>query len=116
MKLRGATLSMLLLGLSFLPLQAQHPGRCGTRQPSDAEISQIEQAVKRGQKGKASAVIPVWMHVINQGSGFANGDVPDSMIRDQIRVLNESFNGRTGGANTGFAFELAGVTRTTNAA
>ena len=115
MKLRGALLFILLM-VSLIPLQAQQPERCGTRQPSDADIAQSEQAVKRGQKGKASAVIPVWVHVINQGSGFENGDVPDSMIRDQIRVLNESFNGRTGGANTGFAFDLAGVTRTTNAA
>jgi hypothetical protein len=36
------------------------------------------------------------------------------MIRDQIRVLDESFNGRTGGANTSFGFDLVGVTRTTN--
>ena len=114
MKVRGAV-SLLFLLLAVVPLQAQQPERCGTRQPSDAEIAQIEQAVKRGQKGKASAVIPVWVHVINQGAGFANGDVPDSMIRDQIRVLNESYNGRTGGANTGFAFDLVGITRTTNA-
>ena len=37
------------------------------------------------------------------------------MIRNQIRVLNESYSGRTGGTNTGFGFELAGITRTTNA-
>lgn len=102
----------------FLPVVAlaQQPGRCGTRQLSDSEIAALEKSVARGQKGKASAVIPVWVHVISSGSGFANGEVPDSMIKDQIRVLNESFNGRTGGANTGFAFDLVGVTRTTNAA
>jgi hypothetical protein len=38
------------------------------------------------------------------------------MIRDQIRVLNESYNGRTGGANTGFGFDLVGVTRYTSCA
>ena len=116
MKLRGAVLSLLFLLLPLVPAMAQQPERCGTRQPSDAEISQIEAAVKRGQKGKTSAVIPVWFHVINKGSGFVNGDVPDSMIRDQMRVLDESYNGRTGGANTGFGFDLAGITRTTNAA
>jgi pregnancy-associated plasma protein-A len=114
MKIRGAV-SLLFLLLAVFPLQAQQPERCGTRQPGDAEIAQIEQAVKRGQKGKASAVIPVWVHVINKGAGFVNGDVPDSMIKDQIRVLNESYNGRTGGVNTAFAFDLAGITRTTNA-
>ena len=37
------------------------------------------------------------------------------MIRQQIKVLDESFSGRTGGAGSGFDFQLAGVTRTTNA-
>jgi hypothetical protein len=54
--------------------------------------------------------------VINNGSGLANGDVPDRMIARQTRVLNESYGGATGGAATTFQFELAGVTRTTNAA
>jgi hypothetical protein len=42
----------------------------------------------------------------------------DTMIREQIRVLNDLSvvqRRRTGGANTGFAFDLAGITRTTNA-
>lgn len=100
----------LIAGTAF----AQQPGRCGTRQLSDSEIVALEKSVNRGKKGKTTDVIPVWVHVINRGAGFDNGDVPDSMIRDQIRVLNESFNGRTGGANSGFAFDLEGVTRTTN--
>ena len=93
---------------------AQMPDRCGTKQPGDEEIAQIERGVAKGQKGKTSDVIDVWVHVINKGSGFENGDLSDTMIRDQIRVLNESYNGRTGGANSGFGFELVGVTRTTN--
>ena len=114
MKVRG-TLFVSMLAL-FLPVVAfAEPQRCGTRQLSDAEIAQLEKSVARGQKGKTSAVIPTWVHVISSGSGFENGDVPESMIRAQIRVLNESFNGRTGGANTGFGFELAGITRTVNA-
>jgi hypothetical protein len=114
MKLRlGIALS---LSLAVVPLlEAQQPGRCGTKQLSDQEIADVERSVARGKKGKTSAVIPVWVHVINKGAGFENGDVPDTMIRNQIRVLNESFNGRTGGANSGFAFDLVGVTRTTNA-
>ena len=117
MKVRGTFLAVLFL-VSLFPMAvwAQQPGRCGTRQLSDQEIASVEKSIARGQKGKTSAVIPVWVHVINQGAGFENGDVPDTMIRAQIKVLNESYNGKTGGANTGFAFELAGVTRTTNAA
>ncbi|HEY0141868.1 MAG TPA: zinc metalloprotease [Thermoanaerobaculia bacterium] len=114
MKLRAVFVVVLcLLPLSFL--EAQQPMRCGTRQLSDGEIAGVERAVARGRKGRTSAVVPVWMHVIARGDGFDNGQVPDSMIREQMRVLNDSFNGRSGGANSGFAFELAGVTRTVNA-
>lgn len=108
MKLRvsiALTLSLILLRVDGA--DAQQPGRCGTRQLSDSQIADVERAVARGRKGKTSAVIPVWVHVISRGAGFDNGDVPDTMIRAQMRVLNESFNGRTGGANTGFAFDLA---------
>jgi len=94
---------------------APQPERCGTKQPSLEEVAQIEDAIAKGKKGKTSAVIDVWVHVITKGAGFANGDLSDTMIRDQIRVLNDSYNGRTGGANTGFGFDLVGVTRTTNA-
>lgn len=115
MKTRFLLVLCSIFLLTF-PLFAQiNKDRCGTRQPSDEEISEIERAIAKS-KGheKASIVIPVWVHVINQGAGFANGDVPDTMIRNQIKVLNDSFSGKSGGAPTGFGFELAGVTRTTN--
>jgi hypothetical protein len=66
------------------------------------------------RKVKADITVPVWVHVINKGSGFANGDLPEDMIRKQIKVLDDSYSGATGGAGTGIGFELAGVTRTTN--
>lgn len=62
-----------------------------------------------------SVMVPVYVHVINKGSGTANGDVTDSQVADQIAVLNHAFGGQTGGMATPFYFELAGVTRTTNA-
>jgi hypothetical protein len=89
--------------------------RCGTRQPSLEEVEQIELKIGRARKVKTEVTIPVWVHVINKGSGFANGDLPEDMIRQQIKVLDDSYSGRTGGAGTGFGFQLAGVTRTTNA-
>jgi len=93
----------------------QNPIRCGTKDLSDAEMTTLEQQIARGKKGKVSVVIPVWFHVISSGPGFANGETPDFMIRNQVRVLNDSYDGRTGGANTGFGFELAGITHTENA-
>lgn len=55
-----------------------------------------------------NVTIDVYWHVINQGSGASNGNIPDSMIGDQIAVLNAAYSG------TGFSFRLAGTTRTTN--
>jgi Pregnancy-associated plasma protein-A len=59
--------------------------------------------------------IQTWVHVIRQDLTVAGGNIPARRIRDQMTVLNRSFSGATGGAATGFQFELAGVTRTTNA-
>ena len=116
MKSRFALVLIVAYSL-WTPATAAQPQkeRCGTRQPSLEESEQIEQEIARARpKVKATDTIPVWVHVINKGSGFANGDLSDAMIRAQIRVLDDSFAGRTGGAGSGFDFELVGVTRTTN--
>lgn len=62
-----------------------------------------------------TVTIPVAFHVIREGPTLAEGNVPQSMIDAQIRVLNRSFAGRTGGVATAFEFELVSVDRTTNA-
>ncbi len=53
--------------------------------------------------------IPVYWHVINNGSALSNGNIPDSQITAQINVLNAAY------ASTGWTFTLASVDRTTNA-
>lgn len=95
--------------------------RCSTTQPTELEQMLLaaterswataQRAQGRDVSGRAagSVGIPVWMHVINRGSGIANGDIPQSQIDEQIAVLNAAY------ANTPFTFSLAGVTRTTNA-
>ena len=62
-----------------------------------------------------TVVVQTWIHVIREDLTVAGGNIPARWIRNQMTVLNRSFSGATGGASTGFAFELAGVTRTTNA-
>ena len=103
-------------------------GRCVTRQLGPDEIDEIEEIVRNfaanrggngngnkpgGGGGSAAAVtggtIPVYWHVINKGTGIANGDIPASQINDQISVLNAAY------APWGWSFTLAGVDRTTNA-
>jgi hypothetical protein len=104
------------LGLCLLasPLLAA-PQRCGTRVPSDDEAAAIEQQLQtKGRKPVPSIGIPTYVHVISKGAGFENGDVPDNMIRAQISVLNNAYAGYTGGAPTGFSFQLVGITRTVN--
>jgi hypothetical protein len=85
---------------------------CATIEPTEAEKNAIEQYVQNNvQPGYAvtGGTVPVYFHVINNGSGIANGDIPSSQITDQINVLNAAY------ASTGWSFSLAGTTRTTNA-
>ena len=106
----------LSFNLIALPLFAGSEQRCGTRTPTDAEAAEVEQQLQqRGRKPSTNISIPTYVHVISKGVGFENGDVPDHMIRAQISVLNDSFAGYTGGAPTGFSFNLVGITRTVNA-
>jgi len=115
MKSRTALMCVLATAMWTSTGSAQQKERCGTRHPSLEEVESIEQAVTGARsKVKITEPIQVWVHVINKGGGFANGDLSENMIRDQIRVLDDSFSGRTGGAGSGFGFQLAGITRTTN--
>ncbi|MEW2377099.1 zinc metalloprotease [Micromonospora sp. NPDC047812] len=62
----------------------------------------------------ATVTIPVVVHVIQENSTRAGGNIPDSMINSQISVLNQSFSGATGGASTAFSFQLQTINRVTN--
>ncbi len=122
----------LLVGLTIVALfpiavtvdtaQSEDYKRCGTRQVSESEARLVDAALARfmADRGATTAsppgsvVIPVYFHVINNGAGIENGDVPQSQINDQIAVLNETYGGQTGGAATPFQFQLVATDRTTN--
>lgn len=55
----------------------------------------------------AARVVPVYFHVI-QSSTNANGGVTDTMINNQMAVLNSAFTG------TNISFNLVAIDRTTN--
>ncbi|MBA3396695.1 MAG: zinc metalloprotease [Deltaproteobacteria bacterium] len=96
--------------------QVARPGaKCGTRQPSDDEMSAAAalERVTGAQLTAGSVTIPVYFHVITNGN---SGNVTDARIAAQMKTLNDSFAGATGGVNTAFRFTLAGTTRTDNAA
>jgi Pregnancy-associated plasma protein-A len=67
---------------------------------------------QRGRGRGFRATVPTYVHVVSLPDG--TGNVSDRAIRDQIRVLNTTYAGGEGGYNTGFSFDLAGVTRTVN--
>ncbi len=73
-------------------------------------FSRLSSAKSSGSESESitGANINVYFHVINKGTGIANGDVPSSMITDQMNVLNAAF------AGTGWSFTLVSTTRTTN--
>ena len=92
--------------------------KCGAHQhkferQSDEEKSAANGKPPSGGGGGSSVpggVVNVYFHVINKGTGIANGDIPDSQIDSQISVLNQAY------AGTGWSFNLVSVDRTTNAA
>lgn len=104
----------------------QH-GRCQTRHFTEEEAEEHDQAFRadfrreHGREFKADlqglaeagvltgGVVNVYVHVINKGSGIANGDVPSSQITDQISVLNAAY------APANWTFNLVATDRTTNA-
>jgi hypothetical protein len=90
--------------------------RCSTRPVTEEEADAIEYevalAIKSGHaqiSTNATKTVNVYFHVINKGTGIANGDVPQTQIDSQIAVLNTAY------APWGWAFKLVAVDRTTNA-
>ena len=85
-------------------------------QAREPHLDQRHEDLPASAKGRASddftTTVPVWFHVVTDGR---IGNVTDSQIAAQIRVLTNTFAGGEGGDDTGFAFALAGVTRTDNA-
>jgi hypothetical protein len=84
-----------------------------TREPSlNATYEALPSAAKDKGGPKFRATVPVWFHVVTDGS---IGNVTQKQIDAQMTVFNLGFAGFYGGAKSGFTFELAGVTRTDNA-
>ncbi|MGH8869392.1 MAG: zinc metalloprotease [Actinomycetes bacterium] len=70
----------------------------------------------RADAPQAAVTVPTVVHVISADSTRAGGNIPDSMVHEQMDVLNASFAGATSGSSaaTDFSFELQGITRTVN--
>ena len=89
--------------------------RCGTKDvledDNDPNGANARQDINAAALATATGgTIAVYFHVINKGTGIANGDITSQMISDQINVLNAAY------ASTGWSFNLVSTDRTTNAA
>jgi Pregnancy-associated plasma protein-A len=88
-------------------------GRGAVREP---RLDQAHQDLPKKAKGEAGAsfstTVPVYFHVVTDGR---IGSLTNAQIDRQMRILNQTFAGTEGGADAGFTFVLAGVTRTDNA-
>jgi len=92
--------------------------RCGTHKPTVAEADALDRQFVADQAARAASgdfttqvtggTINVYFHVIRRGTGVSNGDVTDTMIQNQISVLNGAYNSR------GWSFNLVSTDRTTN--
>lgn len=116
-----ATAGLAVLFASFAIAQQigrTSPLKCGTPDPSAATVVRVEQELS-SKKATATLrdsgliTIPVYVHIITRTDG-TGGPPTKSHISNQIRVLNNSFSGSTGGVDTGFRFVLAGIDQTAN--
>jgi hypothetical protein len=109
-------------GYELSPIQLQ-PGfeRCSTREPDEVMKAQIEREIApalaqyaqstlgTSRQAVTGGTVNVYWHVINNGTGIANGDITAQMITDQLNVLNAAY------ASSGWSFNLVSTDRTTNA-
>ena len=86
--------------------------------PSEEEVAAMESDFSAKLQKRAESFAPevtggairVYWHVINKGSGIANGDIPKSQITQQIDVLNNAY----GPWGWSFTIADADIDRTNN--
>ncbi|HEX8557867.1 MAG TPA: zinc metalloprotease [Pyrinomonadaceae bacterium] len=99
--------------------------QCGTKEPTEHEKRLIENNSRKMREMRAasdpsagaertsgSVTVNVYVHVITNRKN--QGNITQTMIDNQIRVLNDAYAGATGGASTPFRFQVVGVDRTQN--
>ena len=133
------SLAALVATLAIGSSQAQNPSdsavdnandnaaflRCGTKEPEEREKRLIENNARKmrdmrvaadpsaaNERTAGSVTVNVYFHVITNRKN--QGNISQTMIDNQIRVLNDAYAGLTGGSNTPFRFQLFSVDRTQN--
>ena len=83
------------------------------RDPLARWVANHRSRVHKARLAGDVVTVPVAFHVVRKDMTVANGNIPQRWIDAQMDVLNDSFRGRTGGADTDFRFVLESVDRTT---
>jgi Pregnancy-associated plasma protein-A len=87
----------------------------GTSTLREPNLGQVAVSAPRAKaRPGAATTVETWVHVVSPDG--TTGNVSNGIIQAQMRVLNLAFAGFYGGADTGFRFDLAGVTRSVNEA
>jgi len=89
---------------------------CGTNELDEVTRTAIDREVAEYMATHADDTvanatggsIPVYWHVVNNGTSLSQGNIPDSQITASINVLNSAY------AGTGWSFTLVATDRTTN--
>jgi hypothetical protein len=87
---------------------------CGTENPTPTEMAAIAAEMKQLRQLNATTgpvTVDVVWHVVHKGS---TGRLSQQAVNDSIAVLNDSYDGTTGGAATRFQFNLVATTFTDN--
>jgi hypothetical protein len=111
-----ACADVLSPGGSLVPAASAARGANGRKEAGGSQESELPAGTSVTVPANFMATVPVWFHVIAKDRTKAGGWLSDATIRRQMDVLNKAFAAFYGGVDTGFRFELAGVTRTVNAA
>lgn len=77
------------------------------KDPLEDWVAENRTEARAAVESAETVTVPVYFHVVRKDETRAGGNVPREQIEAQIDVLNAAF------ASSGFAFELEGVTRTT---
>ncbi|PIL36885.1 hypothetical protein GSI_00575 [Ganoderma sinense ZZ0214-1] len=107
---RSVALTLLLAATTAFGGPAITTRTCGTVISEEKVLAHEAhfQANKVAKTNAAAtnATVNLYWHVVSQDTTLEGGNIPDSMIADQIAVLNEDY------APSGLQFVLAGTTRT----
>jgi len=101
----------LSVSIAFAEPISRAPGRqCGTHiSDEDKAAAEAHFQANMVDSFSANATVNVHFHVIDAGDSLDQGNIPDSQIEAQMKVLNDDFQG------TDLSFKLVNTTRTRNA-